>query len=195
MEQNLLAKNSKLYLILVGILSVAIPVVVALLLLVPQTGKLGNLDVSALPTLNAILNSITFCCLIGAFVAIRNKNIRLHKRLMLIAFVLSSIFLVSYVIYHFQAESTKFGDANGNKILEESERLAIGMLRYIYYFVLISHVILAAVVVPFVLLAFYYSLSGQIAQHKRVVKYAFPIWVYVAFTGVVVYLMISPYYK
>jgi putative membrane protein len=173
-------KNDTKYLILIGILSVAIPVVVALLFYVPQAGGLGNLDVSFLPHLNAALNSGTAICLIAGFLFIKNKKQRYHITAMVTAFVLSSIFLVSYVIYHYQGTHTTFP--------------GVGAIRTIYFFILITHIILAAIVVPFVLLAIYFGISKQYERHKKVVKYTFPIWLYVAITGVLVYLMISPYY-
>jgi putative membrane protein len=173
---------------------VAIPVVVAILLFIPQTGKLGDFDVSVLPTLNAILNSATSVCLILAFLFIKQKNIKMHRNLMMTAFALSSVFLVSYVIYHFQAPSTRFGDINADGILDASELASVGSMRYVYLFILLTHIALAIIVVPLVLLAFYFALSKQIDRHKRMVKWTFPVWTYVAITGVVVYLMISPYY-
>jgi putative membrane protein len=174
------SKSDRFYLITIGVLSVAIPIVVAVLLFLPQTGKLGDFDVSFLPHFNAVLNSATAICLFIGFFYIKMKNESAHRTMMMSAFALSSIFLVSYVLYHFQAAPTRFGGE--------------GFVRVLYYFFLITHIILAAVVVPFVLLAFYFALSKQITKHKKVVKYTFPIWLYVAVTGVIVYLMISPYY-
>ncbi|MCS7017566.1 MAG: DUF420 domain-containing protein [Cytophagales bacterium] len=192
--QKVAPNQDKQYLTIIGIVSVLIPVVVAFLLLIPQTGKLGNIDVSILPHLNAVLNSATTTCLLIAYFFIKNQNETVHRRLMMTAFILSSLFLVSYVIYHFQAPSTKFGDINGDGVLSEVELAEAGMMRGIYLFILVTHILLAVVVVPFVLVAFYFALTKQIARHKKIVKYAFPIWLYVAVTGVVVYLMISPYY-
>jgi putative membrane protein len=165
---------------LIIVLSVAIPVVVALLIFFPQTGKLGDYDVSFLPHLNGILNTATSLCLIAGFIFIKNRNESMHRVMMMSAFLLSSIFLVSYVVYHFQAEPTRFGGE--------------GLVKYIYYFILLTHILLAAIVVPFVLFSIYYALTDQRIKHKKIVKWTFPIWTYVAITGVVVYLMISPYY-
>ncbi len=191
---TLAEKQENKYLIVIGVLSVAIPLVVALLLFMPQTGKLGDIDVSALPHLNALLNSATALCLIAALVAIKKNMPGLHKKLMLGAFTLSSLFLVSYVVYHYQGEHTLFGDLNKDGIVDEAEKTEIGGTRAVYLIVLVSHIILATVVVPFVLLALYFAFSGQFAKHKRVVKWAYPIWLYVAVTGVAVYLMIRPFY-
>ena len=111
---------------------------------------------------------------------IKQKKIEYHRTFMMSAFILSSIFLVSYVIYHNQVESTKFGGE--------------GVIKYLYYVILLTHIVLAAIVVPFVLLAIYYAWTKQIEQHKKIVKWTWPIWTYVAISGVIVYLMISPYY-
>jgi putative membrane protein len=174
-------KRNNTYLIIIGVLSVAIPFVVAILMFIPQTGKLGDLNVSFLPHLNAVLNSATALALVTGYIFIRNGKKQYHITAMITAFVLSSIFLVSYVIYHYQAPATKF--------------LGEGFIRGIYFFILLSHIILAAVVVPFVLLSIYFGISKQYQKHRRIVKWTFPIWLYVAVTGVIVYLMISPYYN
>lgn len=178
--QAIFKKNDSLALPIIGVLSVAIPIVVAILLFWPQTGKLGDFDVSFLPHLNGIINSTVSLVLVAALVMIKKKNINAHRTLMTSALALSTIFLVSYVIYHFQAPPTKFGGE--------------GLIRGVYFFILISHIILAAIIVPFVLLSFYYSTSGQIQKHRRISKITFPMWLYVSVTGVVTYLMISPYY-
>lgn len=174
------AKQDNRYLIVIGILSVAVPVLVAILLYIPQTGKLGDLDVSFLPHLNAALNSATAIALVTGYVFIRRKNIRYHSTAMITAFALSSIFLISYVIYHYQAPSTKF--------------MGEGIIRGVYFSILLTHIVLAAIVVPFVLLSIYFAASRQFDRHRRIVKWTFPIWLYVAISGVIVYLMISPYY-
>ena len=194
MDQTVLQKNDKKYLWIIGVLSVVIPLVVALLLAIPQTGKLGDLDVSFLPTLNAILNTGTTLCLLGGFFAIKRKNEGLHRSFMIAAVLLSILFLVSYVLYHFQGAQTIYGDVDHDGILSATELKAVGTLRPIYLVILLTHIILAIVVVPLVLLAIYFAFSGQRERHKKIVKFAFPVWTYVAVTGVVVYLMISPFY-
>ena len=163
----------------ITILSVVIPVAVAILLGVRQKVNLGFWT-TYLPHVNGIINSITSVLLITGFYFIRQKNVVAHKRTMLAAFTFGSLFLVSYVLYHLTNESTPFGGQ--------------GWIRPIYYFLLVSHIVLSVVVVWFVLRAVYFALSGQIARHKQIVKYAFPIWLYVSITGVVVYLLIKPYY-
>lgn len=181
METNSLQKSQSFYLAVIGVLSVAIPVVVAILLFLPQTGKLGDIDVSFLPHLNAVLNSSTAIALLAGLYFVKNGNILYHRTSMLSAVGLSSIFLVSYVIYHYQAPHTSFG--------------GVGLIRTIYFIILITHIILAAIVVPFVLLSIYFAISQQIDKHKRIVKWTYPIWLYVAISGVVVYFMIRPYYQ
>jgi len=187
-------KSANKFTFLIGIVSVLIPIVVSVLLFLPQTGKLGDFDVRFLPHLNALLNSGTFLCLIMAFFAIKNKSVKWHRTFMGSALVLSTLFLVSYVLFHFQAAPTRFGDIDHNGIVSIEEIEKIGFYRYIYLFILLTHIVLAVVVVPLVLFAFYFALSQQIAKHKKIVKWTFPIWAYVAATGVLVYLMISPYY-
>jgi len=195
MSQTLLnADKEAVYKKIVTIVSVAIPLVVAFLILVPQTGNLGSFDVTAFPGINATLNSLTALCLISALVAIKNKNIVVHRAFMSTAFVLSSCFLVLYVLYHFQGAATKYGDLNHDGLLSELEIAAAGTMRMVYFVILISHIVLAAICLPFILFSFYYSLSGQIDKHRKLVKYSFPIWLFVAVSGVVVYFLISPFY-
>ncbi len=182
------------YLKIIGVLSIAIPLAVAVLLFSPAKLKVSGNWVDFLPHLNGIINSATAIALILGLVFIKNKKIKYHKTAMLVAFVLGSLFLVSYVVYHASAESTVFGDLNGNGLLEENEAAAIGMMRPVYLIILISHIVLAAIVVPFVLLALYYASTEKFARHRRIVRWGYPIWLYVSVTGVVVYLMISPYY-
>lgn len=194
MEQTIQNKSDRLPLIVIGVISVLIPIVVALLLFIPQTGKLGDLNVSFLPHLNAVIN---FTCavvlLLGAYFG-KQKRLALHKLMMYIAFTLGAIFLVSYVIYHFQGGHTVFGDLNGDGVLSDTEKAELGSLRIIYLIILLSHIVLSAVVVPFVLLAIFYAITNKLDLHRKIVKWTFPIWEYVAVTGVIVYLLISPYY-
>lgn len=187
--------TGKTWNIIIWALSIAIPVVVAVLLFVPQTGKLGDIDVSILPHINAVLNSATAISLVVGFYFIKQKNIKAHRASMLSALLLSSLFLVSYVLYHFQAPSTYFGDVNGDKILSEAEKAAVGGLRYFYLVLLLTHILLATTIVPMALFSIFYGLTNQIEKHKKVSKFTFPVWLYVAVSGVIVYLMISPYYS
>jgi putative membrane protein len=187
-------KNEKSIKSIVWVISIAIPMVVAGLIVMPQTGKLGNFDVSLLPALNATFNSLTALCLVCAFFAIKSKNITIHKRFMVAAFVLSSLFLVSYVLYHFQSQPTRYGDVDHDGVVDAFEKAEVGIWRLIYFLILVIHIVLAAVILPFILLTFYYSLSNQIEKHKKIVRFTFPVWLFVAVSGVVVYFMIRPYY-
>jgi putative membrane protein len=190
MEQLLQA--DKKYLNLIRVVSILIPVVVAVLLFIPQNLKLGDW-VYNLPHLNALINSMTAILLVAALIAIKQKNIALHKKLNLTALLLGTVFLISYVLYHSSTTSTIYGDLDGNGVLSEQEG-AMVEYRGLYLFFLLSHIALSIVVVPLVLMAFYFALSAQIAKHKKLVKWTFPVWLYVSITGVIVYWMISPYY-
>ncbi|MCC5920504.1 MAG: DUF420 domain-containing protein [Cyclobacteriaceae bacterium] len=177
------------------VLSIAIPVVVAVLLFSPSKITNAGSWIYFLPHFNAIINSLTSVMLIaGAYVIIKNKDIELHRTFMSTSFILGALFLVSYVIYHAGAESTKFGDLDGDGIVSSDELAQVGIWRSIYLGILLFHILLAVVVVPFVLFAFYYALSNQIEKHRKVVKFTYPIWLVVSVTGVIVYFMISPYY-
>jgi putative membrane protein len=147
-----------------------------------------------LPLLNAILNGSCSVLLLTSLYFIRQRNIVMHKRLNIAAFCLSSLFLVSYILFHYLAPETKYGDIDGDGTLSASEVAASGGIRYVYYVILISHIILAAGVLPLILLSFYRGLQMQVEKHRKLVRWAFPIWLYVTVTGVIVYLMISPFY-
>lgn len=133
-----------------------------------------------LPLLHAIINGTCAVLLLLSLRAIKAGKVELHKRINLTTFGLSALFLISYVTYHFFVPETTYGGE--------------GMLKNVYYFVLLTHIPLAAIVLPLILLSFWYALNGNIAKHKKIVRFSYPIWLYVAITGVVVYLMISPYY-
>lgn len=180
---------------IIGILSVVIPLAVAVLLFTPSKLQVEGGWVDFLPHLNGVINSATSVALIAGLIFIKQKKIQYHRSAMLVAFVLGALFLVSYVVYHASADSTVFGDLNGNGELEDVEAAELGNSRTIYLIILISHIILAAVVVPFVLLSLYFAMSDKIEKHKKIVKFSYPIWLYVSVTGVIVYLMISPYYQ
>jgi putative membrane protein len=147
-----------------------------------------------LPKLDAIINGTCTLLLLTSLYFIKQKNITVHKRINILTFCLSSLFLVSYIGFHYLAPETKFGDINGDGTLSASEAAGAGNVRYIYYVILTSHIILAAGVLPLILLSFYRGLQMQVEKHKKLVRWAFPIWLYVTVTGVVVYLMVSPYY-
>lgn len=148
-----------------------------------------------LPLLNAFLNGSCSVLLIASLWAIKKRNIELHKKLNLTAFLLSSLFLISYVTAHYFIPDTKFGDVDHNGILEEFELAAVSGIRPIYLVILLSHIFLAVIVLPMILLSFYYALKDNRVKHKKITRFSYPIWLYVTLTGVVVYALISPYYN
>lgn len=161
---------------LITVLSIAIPVAVAILFGVKIDIELPIF----LPPIYASVNGITALLLILAVSAIKKGNIKLHESLIKAALICSGLFLVMYVLYHMTSDSTKFGGE--------------GYIKYIYYFILISHIILSIAVIPFVLTTFVRGLNREDDKHKKIAKYTFPLWLYVAITGVIVYVMINPYY-
>jgi putative membrane protein len=148
-----------------------------------------------LPMINAILNGTCSILLIFSLLAIKRKNIQLHKKLNLTAFALSALFLVCYVTAHYFIPDTKFGDIDHDGIMSAEESAAVSGIKPLYLVILLSHIFLAAVVLPFVLLSFYYGLTDQREKHRKLTRISYPVWLYVTITGVVVYLLISPYYN
>lgn len=187
-------ENESRNMVIIWVLSILIPVLVALLMFLPTRGGENASWVYALPHLNSILNSITVVILISGFLFIKRGHVNYHKTCMSVAFALGTLFLISYLIYHSFAPSTVYGDLNGDGQLDVAERTSLGSMRTVYLVVLLSHILLAIAVVPFVLLTFYYALTSRIERHKKIVKFTLPIWLYVSVSGVLVYLMISPYY-
>lgn len=143
---------------------------------------------------NAIINSIVCLLLIAGLIVVKQKRYLLHKKIMLAAIGLSVLFLLSYMAHHLLAGETKFGDINHDGIISIDEKLLAGNLRMIYYFFLITHIPLAAIVLPFILFTAYRALTGDYAAHKKLTRITWPVWFYVAVTGVIVYIMIQPYY-
>jgi putative membrane protein len=148
-----------------------------------------------LPMLNAFLNGSCSLLLIASLWAIKKRNIELHKKLNLTAFLLSSLFLISYVTAHYFIPDTKFGDVNHNEVLEQTELALVSVIRPIYLVILLSHIFLAVIVLPMILLSFYYALKDDRVKHKKITRFSYPLWLYVTVTGVIVYAMISPYYN
>lgn len=148
-----------------------------------------------LPLLNAILNGTCSILLLVSLYNIKQGNITAHKRLNILTFCLSSLFLVSYILFHYLMRTdTVYGDADGDGILSGAESTAVGSMRTVYLSILIPHIVLAAGVLPLILLSFYRGLQMQVEKHKKLVRWAFPVWLFVTISGVVVYLMISSYY-
>ncbi len=174
-------KDEKKYNIWIVILAIVIPIVVAILSRVKlQDFGINVAPLNFLPPIYAFINGLTAAVLILAVIAIKKKNRKLHERLMKFAIVLSVSFLVMYVAYHMTSDSAKYGGE--------------GVIKYLYYFILISHILLSIVIIPFVLITYVRAITNNIERHKKIAKITFPMWLYVAVTGVIVYLMISPYY-
>ena len=146
-------------------------------------------------TFNAIANSLVALLLVAAVIAVRNKKYLLHKKLMLAAIGLSLLFLLSYICHHLLAGDTKYGDLNHDGIVSAGEKSLAGSMRYVYYCILITHIPLAGIILPFILFTAYRALTGDYTRHMKLARITWPIWLYVAISGVVVYLMISPYYS
>ncbi|MBN4085067.1 DUF420 domain-containing protein [Flavobacteriaceae bacterium AH-315-B10] len=158
-------------------LSIVIPLVVAVMFGI----KIPNVEpLSFLPPIYASINGLTAIILIAAVWAIKNKKAILHERLMKTAIICSVLFLVMYVAYHMTSDSTKFGGEN--------------TIKYVYFFILITHILLSIVVIPFVLITYVRAITKNFERHKKIARITFPLWLYVAISGVVVYIMISPYY-
>jgi putative membrane protein len=178
MESNIIEKKYNKWIIT---LSVLIPVAVAVLFKI----KLNDLGFNVaplpiLPPIYATINGVTAVLLISAVLAIKKGKRQLHEKLMKTAIACSLVFLLLYIAYHMTTDSTKFGGE--------------GVLKYVYYFILLSHILLSIAVIPLVLITYVRALANKFDKHKKIAKITFPIWLYVAVTGVVVYLMISPYY-
>ncbi len=171
------SNEHKKYNIWIWILSISIPIAVAALFTVkiPGVERLGFL-----PPVYATINALTAILLMLGVYQIKKGNRILHERLMTTAIMCSVMFLILYIAYHITSDSTTFGGE--------------GVIKYIYYFILITHILLSIVVIPFVLITYVRGITGQFAKHKKIARITFPLWLYVAISGVVVYLMISPYY-
>lgn len=146
-------------------------------------------------TVNGFINSIVAVLLVTALAAVKSKKFILHKRIMLTAIILSLLFLISYICHHLLSSDTKYGDLNHDGILSADEKSLAGSTRYIYYFILITHIPLAGIILPFILFTAYRALTADYAKHIKLARITWPIWFYVAITGVAVYLMIKPYYN
>ena len=151
-------------------------------------------DVHLFALVNAVINSCVALLLVVALVAVKRKQYQLHKKLMMVAMVLSILFLVSYICHHLFAGDTRFGDVNHDGVIDDIEKTAVGSSRMIYYIILGTHIPLAGIILPFILFSAYRALTGEFDKHKKLVRITWPVWFYVAVTGVVVYWLISPYY-
>jgi len=189
----LLAKNDRQAKWLIGIVSFVIFTAIVILSRTKLEIGLG-FDVHVFALFNAYVNTVVSILLVAGLIAIKKKNYQIHKKIMLAAMVLSIVFLVSYIAHHLLAGDTRFGDINHDGVVDSAELVAVGNTRTIYFIILITHIFLAAVILPFILLTTYRALIAEWPQHKKLAKITWPVWLYVSITGVVVYLMISPYY-
>ncbi len=174
-----LKKNDKQAKLLIGVFSFVVFAAVVLLSRFKLNVDLG-FNVHVFATANAIINSVIAVLLVAALIAVKNKNYLLHKKLMRGALILSILFLVSYIAHHLLAGETKFGGE--------------GTIRIVYFIILFTHIFLAAIILPFILFTAYRAMIAEFPAHKKLAKYTWPLWFYVAVTGPIVYLMISPYY-
>lgn len=179
MLEPVIRKNDKKAWGLIVSVSVIVFAVVAILKREDPQMNL-SFDKHIFATINAVLNTMVAILLIGALVAVKQKKYLLHKKMMITALILSVLFLVSYIAHHLLGGETKFGGT--------------GTIKTVYLILLITHIILAAIILPFILFTTYRALTGEFEKHKKIAKITFPIWLYVAITGPIVYLMISPYY-
>ena len=193
LPQPVLKKNEKNARILIWSVSLIVFVGIAALSGIKLNVHLG-FDPHAFATFNAIVNSLVAFLLVGALIAVKKKNYILHKEIMITAIILSVLFLISYVCHHLLSGETRFGDLNHDGIVSPDEKALAGSLRYVYYAILITHIPLAGIILPFILFTAYRALSGDYQKHKKLARITWPIWLYVAVSGVVVYLLISPYY-
>jgi len=148
-----------------------------------------------LPMVNAFLNGTCTILLLASLWAIKNKNIQLHKKLNLTAFIFSTVFLLCYVTAHYFIPDTKYGDVDHDGIMSAAESAAVSGIKPVYVIILLTHIFFAVAVLPMILMSFYYGLTDQREKHKKLTRFSYPIWLYVTVTGVVVYLMVSPFYN
>lgn len=194
MLQPILQKNDKKAKLLIYTVSFVVFTAVVFLSKFKLEVNLG-FNVHVFAKVNAVINSAVAILLLAGLFFAKQKKYELHKRIMLAAILLSVLFLLSYIAHHLLAGDTKFGDLNHDGILSIDEKTLAGNLRLIYYFILITHIPLAAIILPFILFTAYRALTGEYDKHKKLVRITWPVWFYVAVTGVIVYLMISPYYN
>lgn len=162
------------------VISIVVPVLVLILMYMPERYDLLGTRFNNFPLFHAVLNFFTALLLVAGYISMRRKELLWHRNLMISAFFLSTVFLISYVISKISNDPVPYGGE--------------GILRYLYFFVLITHILLSAIIVPLVLFTMYRGLTGEVEKHRKIARYTFPVWLYVAVTGVLVYLFMAPYY-
>ena len=200
LEQPIQTEKARKLKVVVWIVSSVVLLLVALMrspykLDVPPEYETAHNFIKALPGVIALINTLVAACLLGGILSILRKRQKLHQRLMTTALILSSIFLVFYVVYHFTTFETKFGDADGNGELSEGELEKFGNLRILYLGVLITHIIAAAVSFPMILMTFVHAWTRDFEKHRKLAKKTFPLWLYVAVTGPFCYWMLKAFYQ
>jgi putative membrane protein len=194
MLNPVLQKNDKQAGIIIGIVSFVVFTAVVILGRVKLEVELG-FDKHIFAKINAVINSVVALLLVAALIAVKKKKYETHKKIMLTAMVLSVLFLVSYICHHLFTGESRFGDINHDGFLNDDERTAAGSIRMVYYAILGTHIFLAGIILPFILFTAYRALIAEWPAHKKIARITWPIWLYVAVTGVVVYFLISPYYQ
>lgn len=187
-------QNDRTAKLLIWVVSILVFIGIAFLSRVKVNVNLG-FDPHIFAAINAAINTVVAILLMAALSAVKSKKFHLHKKLMIAAISLSILFLISYVCHHLLSGDTKFGDINHDGILSLDEKNEAGPTRYLYYFILITHIPLAGIILPFILFTAYRALSGDYKKHKKLARITWPIWFYVALTGVAVFWMIRPYYS
>ncbi|PVD50109.1 DUF420 domain-containing protein [Terrimonas sp.] len=193
MLQAQIKKNDKSATLFIWVVSFVVFAAVVVLSRVKVNADLG-FDVHNFALFNAVVNSIVSVLLVAGLIAARQKKYVLHRNIMVAALVCSALFLLSYICHHLFAGETRFGDTNHDGIVSDEEKSAAGGLRTVYYIILGTHIPLAGIILPFILFTAYRGLTAEFPRHKKIARITWPIWFYVSVTGVLVYLMISPYY-
>ncbi len=191
-----LQRNDRKAYTLIGIVSVVVFAAVVVLRKYNLAGKVElPFNEHIFATISAFVNGTVALLLLAGLFAVKNKNFQLHKTIMLLAIGLSVLFLLSYIGHHLFANETSYGETDGIAGLSDAERAAAGNMRSVYLAILVTHIPLAGLSLPFILLAAYRALTGEYARHKKLVRLIWPVWFYVAVSGVIIYLMIEPYYS
>lgn len=196
MLKPVLQKNDRRAKTIIFTVSIIVFAAVTILGKYNLAGKISlPFDEHIFATINAFINATVAILLVAGLIAVKNKNFEFHKKIMLLAMVLSVLFLVSYICHHLLAGESVYGETDGVKGLSGAEQAATGGMRTLYLVLLFTHIPLAGLVLPFILFAAYRALIGEYEQHKKLVRYVWPVWFYVAITGVIIYYMIKPYYS
>lgn len=176
-----------------GVITVAVWFLVGIMRMPGAKRDLG-VDFSFLPPIHALLNTLAAFFLILALYFIKNKQVENHRKAIYAALTCSVLFLVCYVLYHFTTPEIRYGDIDHDRLLSDMEKTAAGSMRTVYLLVLSTHIVLAALSLPFILLTFNRAYTGSFERHKKMARWVYPVWLYVAITGPICYLMLKPYY-